>query len=92
MRDANRQIALSLSGTFYTEKRWEEIRDFYTEEAQRNGWLFLKNAEDEKSNTISFRKEKYKLSCIYLKAKSEYIIILFWEADPKSLFKEDLGG
>lgn len=84
--DRGGRIYVSLSGSLYTEKKWEDIRDFYTEEAQRNSWVFWKDGEDEKSNTISFRKEKYKLSCTYLKAKSEYIIILFWAADPKDLF------
>ena len=81
--DTGRQIFVSLSGTFYTDRSWEEIRDFYTEEAKRSGWRFLRFEDGEKWRAIDFGKGKYTFYCTYFENKSEYTISLHWNADLK---------
>lgn len=81
--DTGKQIFVALSGTFHTDRSWEEIRDFYTEEAKRNGWRFLRFEDGEKWRAIDFRKGKYKFYCTYFENKSEYRISLRWNADLK---------
>lgn len=75
----------SIQGSYSTDKSFSVIRDFYIEEAKKNGWTFVKEEylSTDSSDHIMFRKynpktSAYDLSIYYFRSKGLFTVDLIW--------------
>jgi len=71
----SKQQSVTLEYHYITTKNIKEIHDFYLNEAIMNGWVLVK----ENDQNIMFQKDNYKLSIGYNIKKDNFYLLFYWE-------------
>jgi signal peptidase I len=80
LSSSNKERQALVSASYLSDKPYNEIRQFYIDEAAKNGWTFFKEETvhggygfiDEGGKNLKFRKGQYTLDIQYAGEKADY--------------------